>query len=248
MYTITCPIWVSTRLDICRLYVHKDELTEPSASVSFPSKGTGPGLPPEVTLATLSARHFPEVLIAEDDTSFYRLSPNVWAWIVHRMARLVGTDGQSSIQSGVQPGLSPADRVELVDKYRWLERWVSIHLDDAEVKAACSGSGSLPQPPPSDDAIAAIAERAYYDPPNFTPDVSIVMRESVILRMEGFPTVAVSPEYLRLVEEWNANAKLQAAIRDGTAAATEGDGKKLKRRAAQKLPPQGLSLKHHDTT
>lgn len=85
-----------------------------------------------------------------------------------------------------------------------------------------------------DERFAAVAERAYFDPPDF--DASpVVMRESVILHLEGFPPVAVDPAGLEQISQWNAMVRKMAEDRE-----KKGTTKKESKR------PTGLSLKHHD--
>lgn len=46
---------------------------------------------------------------------------------------------------------------------------------------------------PGVDALAdALADRAWLDPPDFTPG-GVAARESLVLRLDGFPPVAVDP-------------------------------------------------------
>lgn len=99
---------------------------------------------------------------------------------------------------------------------------------------------------PSDDAIEAIAERAYFDPPDFDSvgipvtleangqkaTFSHVLRQSVIVRAEGFPTMAFDPAYVAAAVE---AAKVSKAL-------FQEKPPTKKKRATQ------LSLKHHEVS
>lgn len=66
-----------------------------------------------------------------------------------------------------------------------------------------------PEPPPEDVAIA-IAERAYFDEPDWGGNHTAI-RESVILRCEGFPTVAISMEEYESWKRHNDGARARHA-------------------------------------
>jgi hypothetical protein len=66
-----------------------------------------------------------------------------------------------------------------------------------------------PEPPPEDVAIA-IAERAYFDEPDWNGNGTAI-RESVILRCEGFPTVAISVEEYEIWKRHSDSVKSRLA-------------------------------------
>lgn len=67
-----------------------------------------------------------------------------------------------------------------------------------------------PEPPPEDVAIA-IAERAYFDEPDWGGNHTAV-RESVILRCEGFPTIAISAEEYDRWKRYDDSIKARGAV------------------------------------
>lgn len=71
-----------------------------------------------------------------------------------------------------------------------------------------------------EEAASAIAERAFLDPPDFG-GAGVAMRESVVVRLEGFPAVAVSPEEWAEIEKVNADAR-KARERLAALAAAKG--------------------------
>lgn len=64
---------------------------------------------------------------------------------------------------------------------------------------------------PSEDAVQAMCERAYFDPPDWGKGTAQV-RESVILRMEGFPTVAMSVEAFEGIRVHNELASVRPGV------------------------------------
>lgn len=68
-----------------------------------------------------------------------------------------------------------------------------------------------PDPPVDDweEVQGAMADRAWRDPPDFGAGHT-TLRESVILRLDGFPAVAISPEEAKALDAlaaWNEAAR-----------------------------------------
>lgn len=182
----------------------------------------------------LDALDFPDDspdVVLHHGRPYYRPTPRVWAWVLQRGRK--ARDARDA-------GRLPADAYDrLCARVRDL-RAALPPFPDGPLAAALAAPQTLPDPPPSlapngspyppDDAVAAIAERAYHEPPDWS-DGPAQVRESVVVRCEGFPTVALSPGDDRLLFGW------QEGLAAAAVAPAPPDAPKRPRQALLTDPP-----------
>lgn len=148
------------------------------------------------------------------------VTPAIWAWVIQSTRRAMAARDRGEVDSAaidqllargraLKPLLPPFAPGELQAALSQPQRAPGSE----SVRATTERAAGTPFPDDSWEAVTdAIAERAWLDPPDFSAG-PVRSRESVILRLDGFPAVAVSPEEVEALDRVLASARREREVR-----------------------------------